>query len=247
MISQGFRLCGIIWDHLESCELIWGPSGNICDHAGSSVIIWGHMCPCRLTRDRLGSSWIIWDRFQIHSGSPGRTIWEVTSEEKHQEGFWEGLSHLMRKHLSATICKLSTEIAISFSFWKGIGCEPLPKMHKVLRSCVENEWNITNPRLWKGSSSQSPCSRLQNCHQHVKFTICSAGRPRQIFWVIIGNGWSLEEGQIRVLAQNARSTAQMHAKQLKNMNFSGWLMGGEDAHWWFFFSGRVGAIIHVLN
>ena len=144
MIWQDFGVC----DHLERFGTIWkhqGSSGSIWADVESSAIIWDHMCPSRLTWDRLGSSWIIWNHLRIHVGSPGGTIWEET----HLEGFWEELPQLMRKHHSATVCSTSIGLPVPLFvlegryqkvlYMVGIGCEPPPKMHKVLCLCIQND------------------------------------------------------------------------------------------------------------
>ena len=61
-------------------------------------------------------------------------MWEETSEERHLEGFREGLPQLMRKHHSATVCKTSTKIAISLSVFEA-------KYHRVLY-LVENGYEL---------------------------------------------------------------------------------------------------------
>ena len=188
MICKGFGLCGIIWDHLKSFGFSWGSSGSTLDHVESSAIIWDHMFPSRLARDRLGSSWIIWHHLRIHLESPGGTIWEETSEERHLESIWEGTSQLMRKHHFATVCKTDTTIAISLSvsggkshqvlYMVGIGSESKPKVHEVLRQCMQNESETCSLRgsgMVHRHKVAPLSSRFQHYHQNVNVTTCFAG------------------------------------------------------------------------
>ena len=144
---------GIIWNHLDSFGIIWD-LGVICDHLGSYVSISAHLW------ERLGSSRIIWDHLRIHLGSPAGAIWEETSEERHLESFWGGLSQLMRKHHPATACKtppksqyrcLFLKLSITkYCKWSGLDATLCPKCTQSTALVhTKRSRSMMNPELWK--------------------------------------------------------------------------------------------------
>ena len=190
-IWKDLGLCGIVWDHLESFGFMWVSSGSIWDHVGSSAIIWGHMCPSRLTWDRLVSSWIRWDHPDSF-GPLGGTIWGETSEERHLEGFWEGLSQLIRKHHSATICKTSpqsqyrrlfSKVSIrKYCTWSGLDANHRPECTKHCACAYKaipkhDESETLEESIFIKCTNLEPFAKFP---ANINFTTCFRGGYHQV-------------------------------------------------------------------